>query len=212
MEEFNIEKLKRKNIYKVPDDLFENIQGKVLSGVSSFDLEALERKNIYTVSENVYENIQKHVTTTLFPEKKAPVFRLKWAYAAAASAALIFGATFVFSLNDAPVQNQVYSPVAHIDGRQDKNTDSETAYKTLKSDLTSVENNNQTTESSRNNRSLTKVSGTEKTSVNTATKAAPAVSKENETQMNAYLDSFTNSEISELANNSTQDVYLDLYN
>lgn len=212
MEEFNIEKLKRKNIYKVPDDVFENIQGKVLSGVSSFDLEALKRQNIYAVSEDVYDNVQQQVTSTLFPEKKAPVFRLNWAYAAAASVALIFGATFVFNLNDAPVQNQMNSSVAYTDSRQNKSNDSETAYETLKSDLTSVEKTNQTTESNRDNRSLTKVSRTEKTSVNTANQAAPAVSKENETQMNAYLDSFTNSEISELANNSTQDVYLDLYN
>ncbi len=212
MEEFNIEKLERKNIYTVPDDVFENIRGKVLGGMSSFDLETLERKNIYTVSEKVFENVQKNVTTTLFPKKQAPVFRLNWAYAAAASLALIFGATFVFNLNDAPVQNQVNSSVAYTGSRQNKNTDSETAYETLKSDLTSVENTNQTAESNRNNRSLTKVSRTEKASVNTAKQAAPAVSKENETQMNAYLDSFTNSEISELANNSTQDVYLDLYN
>jgi hypothetical protein len=33
-----------------------------------------------------------------------------------------------------------------------------------------------------------------------------------ETRMNEYLDSFSNSEIAELASNSTQDVYLDLYN
>lgn len=212
MEEFNIEKLERKNIYTVPDDLFENIRGKVLGGVSSFDLETLERKNIYTVSEKVFENVQKNVTATLFPEKKAPVFRLSWAYAAAASLALIFGATFVFNLNDAPVKDQENFSAPYADNGQKKRTESETAYETLKSDLTSVENTDQTIESNRNRRSLTKENRTEKISVTTAKQAAPAVSKENETQMNAYLDSFTNSEISELANNSTQDVYLDLYN
>jgi len=213
MEEFNIEKTERKNIYTVPDGLFETIQEKVLGRVSvSFDLDTLERKNIYTVSDSVYENVQEHVAGTLFPRKKAPVFRLIWPYAAAASIALFFGATFVFSLNDAPLADREVPPSAYADSRQDKKTESETTYEVLTSDLTSAENKNQITENDRNKRSLAKENREVKTSVNTEKQAASAASKENEAQMNAYLDSFTNSEISELANNSTQDVYLDLYN
>ena len=47
MKDFDLDKLERKNIYKLPENIFENIQDKVLSEMKGFDLEKLERKNIY---------------------------------------------------------------------------------------------------------------------------------------------------------------------
>jgi len=41
MRDFDLEKLERKNIYKMPDNTFESIQDKVLSQVKDFDLEKL---------------------------------------------------------------------------------------------------------------------------------------------------------------------------
>ncbi len=35
MKEFNIEKLERKNIYTVPDNLFENIQENVMNDIKT---------------------------------------------------------------------------------------------------------------------------------------------------------------------------------
>ncbi|MFC3160016.1 hypothetical protein ACFOEQ_17370 [Chryseobacterium arachidis] len=99
MKDFDLEKLERRNIYKVPDNLFENIQGRVLSGMNDFDLEKLERKNIYTIPENLFETVQENVMNKVLPAKKAPIFKLNWAYAAAASLALIFGAT-LFSITE----------------------------------------------------------------------------------------------------------------
>ncbi|WP_228408098.1 MULTISPECIES: hypothetical protein [unclassified Chryseobacterium] len=208
MKDFDLEKLERKNIYKVPENLFENIQGKVLSGMNDFDLEQLERKNIYTVPEKLFETVQDNVVKRVLPVKKAPIFKLNWAYAAAASLALIFGATFVFNNGDSAdqVQQQVTA------NNQEPKTESQIAYETLKSDLTSVENNNQTVSSQDNNKSLAKEEKPAKTTDEARPKSSPSVSKQNEAQMNEYLDSFSNSEISELASNSTQDVYLDLYN
>ncbi|MEA1849971.1 hypothetical protein U9K52_13705 [Chryseobacterium sp. MHB01] len=208
MKEFDIEKLERKNIYTVPENLFENIQGKVLSGLNDFDLEKLERKNIYTVSENMYDDVQNHVINKVISRKQAPVFRLNWAYAVAASLALIFGATFVFtSDNEATKANGDENVTYAVN---EPKTESEIAYETLQSDLTSVENNDQKVVAQNDNKSIAK----KETGKQQKTEAQPvkSASKKQETQMNEYLDSFTSSEISELASNSTQDVYLDLYN
>lgn len=177
MEDFNIEKLDRKNIYKVPDNLFENIQEKVIS----------------EISEN----------------KKAPVFKLNWAYAAAASLALIFGSTFVYnSYNDSDDNPKVTNAIVDIPVAP--KTESEIAYETLKADLTSVETVNQTIEKQQIKTVAYKPQQKEKTSYKPQT--VKAVSKQTEAQMAEYLDSFSSTEIAELANNSTQDVYLDLYN
>lgn len=210
MKKFDIEKLERRNIYKAPDDLFESLQARVLSGVNDFDLEKLERKNIYTVSENIFEDVQDHVISKVLSRKKAPVFRISWAYAAAASLALIFGATFVFSNGGS--SDKADPSVAYTAKNQQQKTESEVAYETLKSDLTSVENDHQNNEKPKNNKSVAQNKPQAKTDQEAATQTAKTVSKQDDAQMNDYLDSFSNSEISELASNSTQDVYLDLYN
>ncbi len=180
--------------------------------MKDFDIEKLERKNIYKVPDYLFENIQENVMKDVRANKKAPVFRLNWGYAAAASLALIFGATFVFNSNNETSKDSGSTQTAYVANSPEKKTESQIAYETLKSDLTSVESNNQTIESEGNQRSLAKENKTEKISTGTKIQTMKPVSKENENQMNAYLDSFTNSEISELASNSTQDVYLDLYN
>lgn len=210
MKEFDIEKLERKNIYTVPENLFENIQGKVLSGLDEFDLEKLERKNIYTVSESMYDDVQNHVINKVFSRKQAPVFKLNWAYAVAASLALIFGATFVFNSDNEPIKENGNANAAYALNNSEPKTESEIAYETLQSDLTSVENNNQTVVNQVDNKSIAQ-KGTGKQQ-KASTQPVKSASKKQETQMNEYLDSFTSSEISELASNSTQDVYLDLYN
>lgn len=208
MKDFDLEKLERKNIYKVPENLFENIQGKVFSGINDFDLEKLERKNIYAVPEKLFENIQENVLNNVLPaKKKTPIFKLNWAYAAAASLALIFGATFVFNNGNSEDAQQQFA----VNNKEPK-TESQIAYETLQSDLTSVENNNQKVESQAGNNSIAKDNEAEKTTTETKNQTVKSVSKQNEAQMNEYLDSFSNSEITELASNSTQDVYLDLYN
>ncbi len=205
MKDFDLEKLKRENIYKVSENLFENIQKEVLSGINNFDLEKIERKNIYTVPEKLFENIQENVLNNVLPAKKAPIFKLNWAYAAAASLVFIFGMTFVFN-NENP--NDSVQEKYTVNDYNPK-TESELAYETLKSDLTSVENNNQISVNQDNNSFVQDDTNGEQKKV---TQAVKPVSKKQETQVNEYLDSFSNSEIAELASNSTQDVYLDLYN
>ncbi|WP_370899038.1 hypothetical protein [Chryseobacterium gossypii] len=175
--------------------------------MKEFDIEKLERKNIYKVPDHLFENIQERVMNDLRSGKKAPVFKLNWAYAIAASLVLIFGVTFIFNSDNGTSKDQGPTQQTLVNNQEPK-TESEVAYETLKSDLTSVENNNQIVENQNNN----KVSqSNEEKKVATPQRVTP-VSKQEEVQMNEYLDSFSNSEIAELANNSTQDVYLDLYN
>lgn len=180
--------------------------------MKEFDIEKLERKNIYTVPDNLFENIQESILNDIKTEKKAPVFKLNWMYAVAASLALIFGITFVFNYNNDSTNKGLNSPETYAVNKGEPKTEGEIAYETLKEDLTSVENNDQTYVNQKNNAdfSINAKSGNEKEAV--SQKPVKAVVKKEENRMNEYLDSFSNSEIAELASNSTQDVYLDLYN
>lgn len=207
--DFDLDNLERKNIYEVPDNMFDNIQTKVLDTMNAFDLENLERKNIYQISENMFENIQERVLSKIKAEKKAPIFKLNWGYAAAASLALIFGSTFLYNSFSDSNKNQDFTENYATNSTPKK--ESEIAYETLKSDLTSIENNNQTIDNQQIDPQIKTVADIPQKTENKPQAVKP-VSKKTEAQMAEYLDSFSNSEIAELANNSTQDVYLDLYN
>ncbi|WP_419489172.1 hypothetical protein [Chryseobacterium bernardetii] len=182
--------------------------------MKEFDIEKLERKNIYTVPENLFENIQERVMNDIKPEQKvpAPVFKLNWMYAAAASLALIFGVTFIINSNNDSVDKNLNSKEAYVLHKGEPASEAEIAYETLKNDLTSVENNNQTVGNQKNNTSFAAKSAGANEKETVSQKMVKPVTKKEETRMNEYLDSFSNSEIAELASNSTQDVYLDLYN
>ncbi|NIF05836.1 hypothetical protein F3J23_10305 [Chryseobacterium sp. Tr-659] len=179
--------------------------------MKEFDIEKLERKNIYKVSDGIFDTIQESVLNDIKASKKTPVFKLNWAYAAAASLALIFGATYVFNSDDNSVED-LSSKTAYTAHKGEPKTEGELAYETLKSDLTSVENNNQTVDNQKSNNAYSFKNGNETEQITETPKPVKAVNKKEETRMNEYLDSFSNSEIAELASNSTQDVYLDLYN
>ena len=180
--------------------------------MKEFDIEKLERKNIYKVPDNLFENIQESILNDIKTEKKAPVFKLNWMYAVAASLALIFGITFVFNYNNDSADKGLNSKETYAVNKGEPKTEGEIAYETLKADLTSVESNNQTFVNQKNNVdfSTNAENGSGKETV--SQKPVKAVVKKEENRMNEYLDSFSNSEIAELASNSTQDVYLDLYN
>lgn len=180
--------------------------------MKEFDIEKLERKNIYKVPDNLFENIQESILNDIKTEKKVPVFKLNWMYAVAASLALIFGIAFVFNYNNNSVDKGLNSKETYAVNKGEPKTEGEIAYETLKADLTSVESNNQTFVNQKNNVdfSTNAENGSGKETV--SQKPVKAVVKKEENRMNEYLDSFSNSEIAELASNSTQDVYLDLYN
>ncbi len=102
--------------------------------MKEFDIEKLERKNIYTVPENLFENIQERVMNDIKPEQKAPapVFKLNWMYAAAASLALIFGVTFIINSNNDSVDKNLNSKEAYVLHKGEPASEAEIAYETLK--------------------------------------------------------------------------------
>lgn len=205
VKDFDLEKLERKNIYKVPENMFETIQDRVLSGVQGFDLDKLERKSIYKIPEGVFETVQENVLNEIKAEKKTPIFKLNWGYAVAASVALIFGVTFVYNSNSSVNGDSVNR---YANNREVPKKESQLAYETLASDLTSVETANQTVESQMNIKPVV----SQVANNNSENQNNKSVKSANDIHMNEYLESLTNSEIAELANNSSQDVYLDLYN
>ncbi|WP_419869336.1 hypothetical protein [Chryseobacterium sp. CT-SW4] len=186
--------------------------------MKDFDIEKLERKNIYQVPDHLFDKVQERVFAEVKTSKKAPVFKLNWAFAAAASLALIFGATFVFDSDNDMVNNPQKTIV---DRTLDSNKyasegeaqmgESQRAYETLKTDLTSLEKDNQTIEGQGNKSAVYSQSKKENKTVKKSSNVR-MVSGSAESQMNEFLDTFSTSEISELASNSAQDVYLDLYN
>lgn len=239
MKNFNLDNLERKNIYKIPENMFENIQEKVLSGVKSFDVESLERKNVYKTPENLFVNIQEkvwrkingvdldtlerkniyqirehlfetvqdRVLNEIKTEKKTPIFKLNWGYAVAASLALVFGMTFIFN-SDSDSSEDINSVKNYTKNVEVPKKESQIAYETLASDLTSVDDANQTTENQKNVKSFV----SQRVNPKVENKSKEADVKTNKIQMNEYIEALTSSEIAELANNSSQDVYLDLYN
>lgn len=178
--------------------------------MKEFDIEKLERKNIYKAPDGLFDTIQERVMNDVKANKKAPIFKLNWVYAVAASLALIFGATFVFNSDQNTTKDSDIPDANYAKNDQTPKSESEIAYETLKSDLNSVENKDQIVENKKSRD--TEYSQDDETENVAKPNTAKTVSKQTDTKMNEYLDSFSNTEIAELAKNSTEDVYLDLYN
>lgn len=173
--------------------------------MKDFDIEKLEKKNIYKVPDNLFENLQKNVLEDIETHQKPTTTKIGWAYAMAASIALIFGITFAynsFSKDSKVLDNKnAYAIVKTMPQKE-----SEIAYETLADDITAVEKVKET-----NTNKVGFMAENDKKTTNKINNQ-PTQSKHVEKQMNELLDNFSTSEIAELANNSTQDVYLDLYN
>ena len=174
--------------------------------MKDFDIEKLERKNIYHLPEDTFEKMQAAVFAQMTPVKKAPVFKLSWALAAAASLALIFGVTFIFD-SDNETQTEVQTVAVKTD--ETPKTQSTEAYQTLQSDVEAADENTQTVANIDRN---TYTQTTTNNVVKSASSATQISRKTAEQEMTEYLDSFTSAEIAEVSKNSSQDVYLDLYN
>ncbi|KQR95254.1 hypothetical protein ASG01_05240 [Chryseobacterium sp. Leaf180] len=173
--------------------------------MKDFDIENLERKNIYHLPENTFEKMQAGVFAQMKPVKKAPVFKLSWALAAAASLALIFGVTFIFN-NGNETQKNIQSVAVKTD--QNTKTQSTETYQTLQSDVAEAEQNQTGANVDRQSYPQT-ASNTRR---NNNQNAVQVSGKSAEQEMTEYLDSFSSSDIAEVSKNSSQDVYLDLYN
>lgn len=187
MENFNLDNLERKNIYKTPENLFEKVQENVLKNVS---LEAKKQE--------------------LQPAK---IFNMSWAMGIAAAFVAIFGILWFVTTNnetETKIDTIVKAEIPH------NPVESKQAYATLKSDIVSTENTDENNHSDVKPE-LIASNTQEKSSTkeeNNTIKIEKATTKSQKTEehINAYLDALPKGEVAELASNSVSDVYLDLYN
>lgn len=178
--------------------------------MKDFNIDNLEKKNIYKTPEHLFENIQNNVMAKIEMQKpaveEAKVFKInwKWGYAVAAALAMVFGMTFFMNDKESVepqniAGNKVETP----------KSESQITYETFVSDVHSVENPSTTSTKVQTIAQTTPSKKEENTAIKSNIKAN---SKNEELQMNEFLDALSTTEIGELAKNSTQDVYLDLYN
>lgn len=181
--------------------------------MKNFDIEKLERINAYKTPESFFPEVQNRVLAqTVFKENKTKVFKLDFKWAAAAAVILIAGLT-AFFFTDKQEQNKTVIAANEVQTgtpatAQQTKSEEMIAYETVKNDLTSVQEMNQTdvTEYAENNT----ISRQEPvTPHNNKAKAATLTEAE---QIDQLLAVFTEVELSEISKNSDQDVYLDLYN
>lgn len=179
MKEFDIEKLKRENVFKTPDGFFEEVQNKVVQEIT--------------------------------PVSRGRIIKLNWAYAAAASVAILGGITFFFNSDSvlesqpitqiAPVQEPATNELADVETYKEEAI----ALQVLEQDLTSVVQEHQKT-----NLENKPISNKVNTSV--ATQKEKKSTHTPEIQVDQILASFTSAELATIGKNTEQDIYLDLYN
>ena len=185
MKNFDIENLERKNICEVPDDFFAKMQENVLKAT-------VESTPVYSI-----------------PEAEG---RKNWWYAAAAAVALLLGTTFFLNRGNTETamadntqtkgKSAVLSAPASTVNSIEEPTESAQNYHTFVSDLTSVEKENQT------------VTKTEEVLAANKTKAAPAKTAKptvTAVPVEQILENFSEEDLEMLAQNTEQDIYLDLY-
>lgn len=208
--------------------------------MKNFDIENLERKNIFRTPDHFFDEIQKNVLQeTVYKQdkevKSGKVFKLNWAYAAAAAMAMIFGITY-FIGNDEEVQPTKTLAVANKVENNEVNAEKEIPLEIIPeeivdektyanvdevvpaenaSNLTSVPVNYQRTAPAAPVEAPKAIaSAVVETKMETANNQLylPEVAEIDETMMDEVLSSFTYAELQEATNNTEQDIYLDLYN
>lgn len=178
--------------------------------MKNLDIEKLERKNIYTAPDHFFEDIQAKVLQETVHQKPARVFKMNWAYAAAAAVAMIFGITFFVSQGGEEktvvTENQalaVNAPAVNTSPQTQLQNEATVAYKILENDLTSAASVNQ-----KGNKEQFAVSTKAETSAEVQNKTKTLNS---EVQVDQILAGFTSAELADLGKNTEQDIYLDLY-
>lgn len=178
--------------------------------MKNLDIEKLERKNIYTAPDHFFEDIQAKVLQETVHQKPARVFKMNWAYAAAAAVAMIFGITFFVNQggeeNTAVSENHALTlnaPAVNTSPQTQVQNEATVAYKILENDLTSAASVNQ-----KGNKEQFAVSTKAETSAEVQNKTKTL---NPEVQVDQILAGFTSAELADLGKNTEQDIYLDLY-
>jgi hypothetical protein len=181
MKNLDVEKLERRNVFKTPEDFFDQMQSNVLQEIQ--------------ISEPV-----------VF-EKQGRVIKMNRIYAVAAIITLFFGITFFVIRNNDSVyvaDNKTTNTNNDVTTDIDPQNEEMGVLKTLEKDLTSIASENRRT----NIRPTTFViNSVEKISA----KKNRVNSQNTEIQVDQILADFTTAELTSLGKNAEQDVYLDLY-
>ena len=178
--------------------------------MKNLDIEKLERQNIYTAPDHFFDDIQAKVLQETVHHKQARVFKMNWAYAAAAAVAMIFGITFFVNQsgeeNTAVTETQALTantPSVNTLTEPEVQNEATVAYKILENDLTSAAAVNQN-----GNKKQLAVSAKAATSAEVQNKTNTL---NPEVQVDQILAGFTSAELADLGKNAEQDIYLDLY-
>lgn len=193
--------------------------------MKNFDIEQLERKNIYRETEPDFAAMQQKVLEQtvhrIQPVEGSSISKntgnlsSKWWYAVAAAIAVIFGITF-FMNGDNDTPEQVKPQVALVAQPQElplaqqASTEETDEIQPAESTATTVQNADLTSQAV--------YSQTVTKSARAAVAPAAAVQKSikstlsTEKKVEALLEDFNPEDIDQLAQNTGQDIYLDLYN
>ena len=121
--------------------------------MKNLDIEKLERKNSYEVPNDFFTKMQENVLKETTHKKEAKIFKVNWAYSAAAAVAVLFGITFFVNQNnnDASnaknaIANNNSSAVKSTLSNNKVKTEEAVAYENFEQDLTSVIENDQKNE------------------------------------------------------------------
>ncbi len=177
--------------------------------MKDFDLDNLKRENVFTTPDGFFEDMQNKVLQEVIPAPRGKIIKLNWAYAAAASVALIFGVTkFVNSdpreeqelITQTDSQQEALKSYSLNDDKPQK--EEAVALQVLEEDLTSVA---QVYQKQNAKQEVIANSKNSQTTVRTA-------AQNPEVQVDQILSSFTSAEMADIGRNTEQDIYLDLYN
>lgn len=183
MENFDIENLERKNIFKKEAPFFDEMQKNVLREIQPVQI-----------------------------QNEGRIFKMNWMYAAAAAVAMIFGILFFVNRDQADKNDYIALKTdtsravesVNNSNTEDKQQDIHTTEEISSNiNLTSAPKSNHI-----ERKTTTDVSSkeTEKMAIKTTTVQTP------DTKMEQVLSGFTSAELADLGDNTEQDVYLDLYN
>lgn len=194
--------------------------------MKDFDIEKLDRKTPYELPENTFADMQSNVFQKIEIKKEAPIFNLKWIYAAAAMILLIVCANFIinFNRNDVSQNSQIANNKIVPQG----NNTAQTLIETNQMRVIAKDEQPKVSEKESLNLTSSPISypnvrkqlSTLQTTKNVnfakakieVTKMKTKIETPTDAQIEEVLNGFSSSEIASLNNNAEQDVYLDLYN
>jgi hypothetical protein len=187
--------------------------------MENLDIEKLSREMPYKIPDNTFEIMQNNVFEKTLNKKQAPIFNLKWVYAAAAVIFLIIMANFLINSNvkkfkQEPAQLTAKTEIVPPINKVQTLVSSEKEVAQNNVDLQNNDTSDITDTVELSPKPVSQINIKKQIQHNIALAASTKIKINVPTgeQIDSVLDGFSSSEIASLSNNTEQDVYLDLYN